>query len=116
MTNNKDNSEKYANDLARYENIIKYFIRNSDRKVPQNVGYLQDVVNSLVNIYSVIDNAVVYDTNSLKMILIKERSDYLLNKLEGILSKDLKNKLNSIKASREEKKGSIVDQWIGELI
>lgn len=116
MTNNTDNLTKYVQDMERYENIIRYFIRNSDRKIPQNVGYLQNVVTSLAKVYSGINSTPVYDVDALKSVIIKERSKYLHDKLQGILSKDLDNKLNAIEASRKEKRGSLVDQWVGELI
>jgi hypothetical protein len=114
MTNNTDNLTRYSQDMERYENIIKYFIRNSDRKIPQNVGYLQDVITSLKKIYSGINDAEITNVDALKSILIKEHSKYLCDKLQSILSKDIKKKLNSIEDSRKEKKESLLSQWLGD--
>jgi len=104
--------EKYALDAERYKSIVDYF-NEFPTTVSVNKSYLEDLRDSLKNAFLEVKKSNTTDIQ--KKIYLKGEFKRLEKKVHSLLVKDLREKLQSIEVSRE-KRESIIDQWIGELI
>jgi hypothetical protein len=110
--NQYQNLEGCTRDLARYDTMIKYFEDDSDR-VSANVKYLNAISKSL-DLIALRNPKETAPEFWLAPENYKKRIDKLLAKDKKKNVQNLRGKLNSIEASREEKKASILSQWLGD--
>ena len=107
-TNNQyQNLEGCTQDLARYDKMIKYFEKDSDR-IFSNVKYLKIMHDSL-NLIAFRNTKETAPEFWLTSGNYKKRIEKLFEKNE----KNYRKKLNAIETSRD-KKVDLLSQWAGD--